>query len=212
MRSISLSGVILVLAIRFAAAQDAPAIYLDLQPHSNQKLTQGLGSEGNNLASLPKGEQTLAGAKFKIGDGLIQLVGMAEPFLPEKVQGIKVGKTVKKLYILHACHHDSWEDAIVGYYTVNYDDNSQETIPIVYGKDMCDWWFFGDAKDARKPTRGKVAWTGTNDDTKNQGAGIRLFLTTWKNPQPERKVLSIDFGSTNYTFAAPFCVAITAEE
>jgi hypothetical protein len=37
-------------------------------------------------------------------------------------------------------------------------------------------------------------------------------MTTWKNPEPTRKVVSIDFGSTNTDQAAPFCVAITAEE
>jgi hypothetical protein len=34
----------------------------------------------------------------------------------------------------------------------------------------------------------------------------------WNNPEPARKVVSIDFASTNAANAAPFCVAITAEE
>jgi hypothetical protein len=37
-------------------------------------------------------------------------------------------------------------------------------------------------------------------------------MTTWKNPEPARKVVSIDFASTNADKAAPFCVAMTAEE
>jgi hypothetical protein len=42
-------------------------------------------------------------------------------------------------------------------------------------------------------------------------SGIRLYLTTWTNPNPGKKVVSIDFARTDGTPAAPFCVAITAE-
>jgi hypothetical protein len=110
---------------------------------------------------------------------------------------------------LHATHFGAKEDAIVGYYTVNYEDKSQETVPLVFGKDIMDWWYGGETKE---PARAKVGWKGDNQDATNQGAKIRLYMTTWKNPEPARKVVSIDFGSTNSEDAAPFCVAITAEE
>jgi hypothetical protein len=199
------------LSISLAArgVEDRKVAFVDLQPQSNQKLKDGLGSDGNNLAALPRGEQVFGGVKFKIDEGLIQLVSQRVADRPEKVEGLKVGTTFSKLHILHACHNSAREDAIIGYYTVHYEDKSQETIPIVYGKDILDWWYGGDSKE---PTRGKVGWKGDNDDAKNNGAKIRLYVTTWKNPEPARKVVSVDFGSTNYTEAAPFCVAITAEE
>jgi hypothetical protein len=193
-----------------AAEGDRRVVYVDLEPKINQKLNESYGNEGNNLANLPTGAQTFAGAKFKIGPGLIQLSGRATTMdKPEKVEGIKVGTTFSKLYLLHATHFGAKEDAIVGYYTVNYEDKSQETIPLVFGKDLMDWWYGGDTKD---PTRGKVGWKGDNQDATNQGAKIRLYMTTWKNPEPARKVVNIDFGTTNSEDAAPFCVAITAEE
>ena len=38
-------------------------------------------------------------------------------------------------------------------------------------------------------------------------------MTTWKNPEPKKKVVSIDFGATTCRYAvSPFCVAITAEK
>jgi hypothetical protein len=43
------------------------------------------------------------------------------------------------------------------------------------------------------------------------GCSLWLFSLTWKNPQPEKKVVSIDLVST-LTDAAPFVVAMTAEE
>jgi hypothetical protein len=40
-----------------------------------------------------------------------------------------------------------------------------------------------------------------------------LFLTTWENPNPKKKVVSLDYVATVPEGpAAPFCVAITAED
>lgn len=203
MRSIVVVGVAWLLAAPIPKEKAGKLTYLDLQPQANTKLTDG---EGNNLAALPKGEQALAGVKFKIGEGLIQLNPTDES---AKVEGIKVGTTCRKIHFLHACHQGAAADAIIGYYTVNYEDKSQETIPLVYGKDLADWWY---TEGSAAPTRAVIAWKGDNDVAKNQGAKIRLYLRTWKNPEPNRKVVSIDFGSTKYTGTSPFCVAITVEE
>jgi hypothetical protein len=209
MRFTVFAGAVLLLGASLAAGQERKFTFIDLQPQANQKLKDNLGNEGNNLESLPRDEQVFEGIKFKIGEGLIQLSSTNVQDRPEKVDGIKIGTTFKKLHILHACHYETKADAIVGYYTVNYEDKSQETIPIVYGKDTGDWWY---KDDSAVPTRAKVAWKGSNDEAKSNGSKIRLYLTTWKNPEPARKVVSVDFGSTNHTEAAPFCVAISAEE
>jgi hypothetical protein len=38
-------------------------------------------------------------------------------------------------------------------------------------------------------------------------------MTTWENPNPRKKVVSIDFISTESDLGpAPFCLAITVEE
>jgi hypothetical protein len=211
MRNLLVCGLAVgVLALPLAAGEDRRVTYLDLQPQANQKLKESYGNEGNNLAALPAGDQTFAGVKFHVGEGLIQLSGRdSAGDKPDKAEGIKVDTTFSKLYILHATHFGAADGAIIGSYTVTYEDKSQETIPIVYGKDVLDWWYTGDSKE---PTRGRVAWKGDNDDAKNSGARIRLYVTTWKNPEPARKVVSIDFASTNGDKAAPFCVALTAEE
>src|SRR5262249_55002098 len=129
---------------------------------------------------------------------------------PEKVHGISVGMKVSKLYFLHATHWRAPEGTTVGYYRVAYEDNSREKIPLVYGKDISDWWYKG---SSTPPSRAKVAWEGDNDAAKDlDRSRIRLYMTTWSNPEPARKVVSIEFASTNADDAAPFCVAITAEE
>jgi outer membrane protein assembly factor BamB len=186
---------------------------LDLQTQANQKLSDGSsksdGYEANNLAGLPTGEQILGGIKWQIGPGLIRLSSKKAPDNPKKVEGIKVGKTCSKLHFLHATHWAAPDNATVGYYLINYEDKSQQKVPIVYGKDTSDWWY-----DTNSKTSGdaKVAWKGTNDSATKLGYKIRLYVATWNNPDPARKIASIDFVATDVTDAAPFCVAITAEQ
>jgi hypothetical protein len=195
MRSIVVVSVAWLLAASASRAQAPKFVYVDIQPKANENLYEG----------LPKGEQTLAKVKFKIGDNLIAL--SCDPRNdPGKADGIKVDTTCRKLYFLHACHSGTpVPDTIIGYYTVTYEDNSQETIALVHGKDIVNWWH---GPNEGSPSRAQVAWKGAN--TK---ANIALYLTTWKNPEPKKKVVSIDFGATTCRYAIrPFCVAITAEK
>ena len=201
--------------------------FVDLQPQANQKLKDpfGSGRDGNDLASLRTGPRTLLGVNFKVGESVIQL---GSKFLkeqkPTKVEGIKVGSTVHKLHILHSTGYgrgnsDEGQESDASFikdgtriaeYVVRYEDGKTETIPVVYGEDVRDWWF---REDEKGPSRGKVAWKAANEAAKKHDCGVRLYLTTWKNPRPDKKVVSIDYvGRKDDTAAAPFCVAITAEE
>jgi hypothetical protein len=191
--------------------------YVDLQPKANQKLTDNLGTgrEGNNLVNLPKGEQTLEKVKFKIADGFVQLGSpvFKEP-KPNRVDGIQVGKAFAKLHILHATQYGAGigiveDETEIAKYEVHYDGGDTESIAVVYGKDVRDWWFTPDSKDV---TRGKVAWKGDNELATRDKSQIRLYLRTWDNPRPTKRVVSIDFMKTGDTVAAPFCVAMTLEE
>ena len=80
----------------------------------------------------------------------------------------------------------------------------------MFGKDVRDWWFRDDEKEA---SRSKVAWKGDNELAAKYGCRLRLYLSTWENPKPDSKVISIDYiGQKEATVAAPFCAALTLEE
>lgn len=207
MQKLFACGVLVGLLALPAVAEDEKRMTsVDLAPKVN-KTFEAVGRElEQDVSSLPAGEQTCAGVKFQVGKGVLQLTSTIETIadLPEEVKGLKVEATVSKLHFLHASAYRAKEGTIIGYYTVNYTDGGDETIPVVYGKDVRDWWVIA---DSRETTRGKVGWEGEIRSSK-----LRLFVTTWKNPDPSRKVKSIDFGSTKAAEASPFCVAITAEE
>jgi hypothetical protein len=210
------------MGVAWATPVDRELVYIDLNSKVNQKLTEnlGTGAEGNNLKELPTGEQAFGDVKFKIGDGLIHLGSKVLDKLPEKVEGIKIDGKLAKLYILHATSFgggpnkegDPWfvkDDTHIGEYRVNFEDKSSEMIPIVYGQDVRDWFYVEGEKDL---TRGKIVWKGENVRATQVGAKIRLYLTTWENPKPDKKVISIDYvGRKDETVAAPFCVAMTLE-
>ena len=77
---------------------------------------------------------------------------------------------------------------------------------MVTGRDLADWW--EQARDRGKPF--VVAWTGTNAKSQKVSCRIRLYKTTWPNPQPDVAIQSIDFEAMDKQ-ASPFLVAITLE-
>jgi hypothetical protein len=221
----SLAFIATVCTLGMVMAAPAPAEkihYVDLQSKANQKLTDNLGTgrDGNNLTELPTGEQTFGRIKFIVGKGLIQLGSEVLDKMPHKVEGIKVGRTFAKLHVLHATSFgggpnkegSDWfvkDGTLIGEYRVNFEDKSSETIPIVYGQDVRDWFYVEGEKDV---SRGEVVWKGDNERAKQVGARIRLYLTSWENPKPDKTVVSIDYLSKkDDTVAAPFCLAMTLE-
>jgi hypothetical protein len=205
-----------------APSPDAKFTYIDLKDKCNHKLTEKFhqtDTDENNLA-IETGKQKLGDVEFKIGEGVIQLGSTLVKDDPEKVEGIKVGQKFIKLHIIHACGYGGGpntegsaghvaDDTPIGEYKIYYDDKTTETIPIVYGQDVRDWWF---AEGEKEPSRSKVVWKGENEQSKKYKCGVRLYMTTWKNPKPDKKVVTIDYiGRKSDTPAAPFCVAMTAE-
>jgi hypothetical protein len=189
---------------------------LDLKAKANHNLKDDFhtGSfKGNNLNPLPRGKQKFGGVPFLIGEGFIQLGSTMVKNKPAKVEGIMVGRTFGRLHILHATGWQAPDGTVIGSYTIHYADKTKETIPIVYGQDVRNWW---NRQDPKEPSRGKLVWQGQNEAVKSlsnpKPVMIRLFLTTWHNPHPRRKVVSIDFAASREKIqAAPFCVAITLE-
>jgi len=183
--------------------------FIDVQSKANQKLTEQLHNKpDNDLSELPQGEQTFAGVRFKIVDALIQLAGTHVSDRPKKIEAIPVNTAFGKLYIFHGTGWGAADGVEIGQYKVHYEDETTETVPIVFGEDVRGWNYAGESESVK---RGCVAWVGCNAAMRRTGGSLRLYLTMWENPRPDKKVVSIDYISA-MTNAAPFCVAMTIEQ
>ena len=196
------------------APSEATFTPVDLKTYTNVKLADTFHSgdfADNNLAKLPTGKQTFADVKFQVGEGLVQLGSAQVQGKPAKVEGIKVGRTLTKLHFLHATGYTTDEETQIAKYVIHYDDKTTADVEVKFGEDVVDWWAY---PGRAGPTKGKVAWESENEASKGFDAKIRLYLKTWENPKPDKKVVTIDFIATQpeQTTAAPFCVAITAED
>ena len=187
-------------------------VHLDLAPYTNDVLSKPRGMTlGNDLLELGSGERTLAGVRFRISDATIQLGSKRLPEEPSQVEAIPVQRRVAAFYLLQAAQwcgarFDVADGTNIGRYQIHYTDGSQATIPIVSGEDVRDWW----SHDKDLATRGQVVWVGRNEATKKAKIYLRLYLSVWENPYPEKTVASLDYVSA-MTVAAPFCAAITVE-
>jgi hypothetical protein len=192
--------------------------YLDLQPVANQKLTDVTGDNGHSFAQLQQKRREFGGVPFQVGPGYVRLRGKNRPELPAEVTDVRVGMKCDKLHILHGTEFGAFGDAAhrfhvndgtqIGRYRVRYADDSERLIPIVYGVDVRDSWNW----DRSRPVaRGKVVWTGSSPGAAREGLTLRLYLSSWENPQPTVEVKSIEYTSATDTAASPICFALTAE-
>lgn len=212
--SLSLSG---------APVPKEKLIFVDIQPYGNHKLDERMHSdrEHNHLKSLPRGEQKFKNVTFKVGDKMMQLGSKLVEKYPDKIEGIKVDAKAAKIHALHACAYGGGpntkgtdgheeEDVQVGEYRLTYEDGATESLPVLHGRDVRDWWF---AEDERDTSKAVVVWKGENDASKEYGMKLRLYQSTWENPRPDQKIVKIDFiGRKDKTPCAPFCLGITLEE
>ncbi len=184
---------------------------LDLSRHYNVGLgeTWHPGHPRNNLGQLPSGVRALADVQFDIR-GLIQVGSESFDGLlyPEGITNIAVHQLCRRLHFLHsailATTVPSGKE--IGRYTVHYANGESHPIAIIIGRDVADW-FSSTNENISALT---VAWVGDTEESRATGRKIRLFKTTWENPQPAIVIESIDFVAGSVA-AKPFLVAITVE-
>jgi RNA polymerase sigma factor (sigma-70 family) len=205
-------------ALRPKAATDDPVppdlkarlTFVNLDSRGNEFVVDGPGGGGNDLARLPRGVHLRNDTFFRVGEKIIHLPGQHAPGPPDAVNAIPVGARANKVHIMHAVQFGDPAGTEVGAYVVHYVDGTSERIPIVYGRDVANWFLFPRARP-ETPTDARVAWTGTNDSTDlNPGLTVRLFAMTWTNPHPDREIAAIDVTS-KVTASDLFLVAVTLE-
>jgi hypothetical protein len=198
---------------------DASPNLVDLSSYYTASLDDDwMVSAGSNLQPLPKGIQSFAGTTFDVR-GLIQLSGITllqaagidpatpHPYYPDAVNGIAVHAAAQRIHFLHAACWAAADGEKVGDYVVHYAGGAVAAIPILYLRQLRDWWTkTGDPM----PTEATVAWAGQNEIALKRGLQVILFDWAWTNPQPAVQIDTVDFVSAEAT-SSPFLVAITLE-
>ena len=196
-------------------------VCIDLSHFYTASLTDSLNSPAqvkeNNLASLPKGRQVFSGVPFEVG-GVVQLSGKknlewGRSEYPELVKDIKVGKKAKRFHLLHGAGGVYDKDGVtIAQLVLHYADNSVREIEIKIGQHVRDWW--GDPSQRVTAPNSELAWSGTNPATKKYGGAnpgsLRIYKTTFENPQPNLMVTSVDYVSTMQN-SGPFLIGLTLE-
>ncbi len=132
---------------------------------------------------------------------------------PTKAEGIPVHQRLRKLHVLHAV--EEWlgaeDQTKVGSYILRYADGTQAELPIVVGRHVLPWRV--DCREGATPEtlpEGTEVWTGSNPCAKGKNQRVRLFLSSYVNPLPNKTVATVDFVSA-MAANAPFLVAMTVE-
>jgi hypothetical protein len=191
------------------AVKPAKLHCLDLQSKANTPIAGQFTGDSNGEGKLVPGEHTFEGVKFKVGAKYLQLGSTMQPNGTARIADVKVDRVLAKLHLLHATGWSTDDGTIIGEYVVTWEDDTSVTIPIRYGKELLDWWY-DDA--SAEPSEAKVAWKGVTKQSEASGKKVRLYLATWENPKPDKKIKTIDFTTSKQSPCAPFCVAITAED
>jgi hypothetical protein len=179
----------------------------------------------NDLRELPPGTGVWSNIVFDVRGVVMlrQLSMRGYPWRwhweqhPVRVDGIRLGNTFRRLHAFHGMLQGYHEPLVVesgmevGHYTLHYADGSQAELPIVVGRHVRHWWAQEGEENPFAPlSEGTVVWTGSNPSAKDAKATLRLYLTSYQNPHPEKEVVTVDYVSA-MTTAAPFLVAMTIE-
>lgn len=186
---------------------------VDLSKHYNAALTEGWHRTGpnepiaNDLSTLPRGLQKIAGTEFDIR-GLIQLGSpkLNHPRFPKSARNIDVNQKAARLQFLHGTGWSAPDGTPVASYVMHLANGKTHEFTINYGDHVIDWVTW---QPSPKEQDSVVAWTGTSPQT-GGNTTLHIFKTTWTNPEPDQTITRIDYVAANND-PAPFLIAITAE-
>jgi len=189
--------------------------FVDLRPYVNQGFQDeypgdrkgGWADCGTaDMRNIPTGRQRFSLAWYDIinpaangGKSCIVLAGRAIPgwerlYFPESVKSIKVGTKYKELFMLHTVMYATKEHAgkELFRYILHYEDGTTAVLPVIEGIDITDWHRPKDLPNAL------VAYQERRD---------ALYISTWKNPYPDKRIETMDVVSAK--LAVPIIVAIS---
>lgn len=166
-------------------------------------------SKDFDLSCVPEGKVVVRGVPFEIGDKIVAVGGREYPPMEE----VEVGLAVDGLVFLHSCSKNCFRGEVLGRYRINYEEGSSEE-ELIYGWHMVEW----DRRYARPMSHvvhrhsGYICtypadpmWQGKD----LEGRDVTVYGYFWKNPHPERRVVSVTLEASDRTDSAVLLLALT---
>lgn len=194
----------------------ADCVQIDLRPYFNSSFIDEIALDGkggwddsgpkNDLRNMVIGKQDLGGIVFDVVDprsnddrSCIILKHKTVPWLPTKVEGIKVNNKFHYLFFLHTATYCGGKSGTPHYkFIIHYADGTQEYLVIKQNMHIVDWNITMDNLPAST-----LAWSGKCE----LPVSAAVYWTEWKNPKPDTEIASIDFaGEEN---CVPALIGIT---
>ena len=198
---------------------------IDLSKHANQFRNQRgwFGDQSRTFADFPSGRQVFGGVPFDVYafptspvPECVMLAGPGVPNnLPERVEGIPVGRKAAALFFVHTARIDRWPndeerrrgvEFEVARYRVRYADGQSVEVPLVLGRNIGSYV----SKKPEALTEAALAWTKPFANSDEQAVA---YLFQWNNPRPGVPIQAIDlFYASEQRVGVPAVLAITAVE
>lgn len=203
---------------------------IDLSSYVNAKLAQSplcwKGNEDDNLAELQTGTHIYGGVPFDVSGAIYLNGGWLKHYkkdkeFPGRVPGILVGRSCARIHLFHGASNigPNRLGDVVARLVLNYADGSTKELPIVAGLNVWDWWGSLVTTGSQRinahngiAAATEPAWTGSNPYMKKwcPDGNLVLYRSTFKNPNPNVKLSSIDYISAE-TMTVPFMVGLTVD-
>ena len=133
-------------------------------------------------------------------------------------KSINVARTFQQIHVLHAATDTrdlSEPKTHLADYVLEYDDGTEHVIKVNNREHIADWSYMrSNPWETSENERMGAVWTSDYPILSNTPYPVefwtRLFRTTWKNPNPEKRVAAIHLEAT-HSSAGVVIVAITTE-
>lgn len=194
-------------------AEGLSPLLFDLSAHYNTPLARANNTKGLFELNMPQflpGVHRLLGVDYD-ARGEIEL-SQADPYssVPPRVDGIRPGVArFAALDVLVGANTmlRTQEQQPYALVDLQYRDGSHARLPIVYNRDIKEWW------RTNWKTPGRIAWRLRDYGTGRTEPGEfpAIFTVRLVNPHPERDVASVALEAVKMPFSSPAFFAITAE-
>lgn len=182
---------------------------VDLTTSYNAEMADGVSmgtkEHPNNLSEFPTGEQVLAGVLFSV-QGLIQFGSI----YPKRVEGIRVGTRCQRLHLLHGTAGTAPDGAPCASLTLHYADGSTAELNLNYGEHLRDWWNWKKNEPTTLDPGTEIAWWGDNDYARSRKCRLRVYRSTFANPNPDQVLETIDY-TKQRSGCNPFLLGLSTE-